>query len=785
MSLAVGIGLNTTVFSFYNALFMRPLPGVRHAESLVEVFTRFRNSPGFLPISLPNYRDLTHQVDSNFAALAASQITYVALGGQGEPERVSAALVSGNYFATLGVRPVVGRLLALRDDVPGAGRFVVLSAGLWHRKFAGAPNAVGRQVLLNRRSYTVIGVSEPGFAGTSSLVPVQLWVPLSSYREFSEATELMQLRGAQTLDVVGLLRPAVTPALAAQAVAAAGAGLARGFPEDNRDQSLTLMRLDEAKLHPNSRAVLRRGSVVLALSSGLLLLISCSNVASLFRVHLASRRGELALRASLGASRMAITLQLLMETLLAAVVAAALAIPLASLGGSLLWRYRPLFLPAEIMSHQLDTRVLAFDIAAMMVAWALSAVVPVLTQPQDELSRLLGMRSRAVGPSQGLRVGAATVVVQIALCFIALSFAAGMSDHLGHIASTSPGFDSSRLLSISVDLNSLSPDRAARGAFLDLLRQRVRSLPGAEDCALSGSRLFGRLDLLRNVEPAGAGGDGRLVPSGLVDAEYFRTTGIPLVAGRGFLPADCTGSAPIAIINQDLARRLWPAGRALGQWIHIDGEKAAIQVVGVSATVKHTSLDEPPVPFLYLPLGSRPATKVVVQVRAVRPAVLLPVVERSLHALDATLPLYEAQTLDESLADSLRWSRAVLCLLGLLSGLSLLLSAVGVFAVAAYAARMRRAEIGIRLALGAARGAIFGLVARQGLIAGLAGNALGIALAMASSRWARHWVVELEPLSGLWYGILGVGLLATVMMAVALPAIKASRLSSTRVLQEE
>jgi predicted permease len=782
-SLAIGMGSLGAACSCFEALFLRALPGVRGADRVLALATEVRTGSLLLPVSYLNYRDLRDQ-STSFSPLAASQVIQVAFADRGEAEQVRGEMVSASYFTALGVEPRLGRLFLPQEDrIAGAEPVVVLSEELWRRRFGADPHIVGRPVGINGRPYIVIGIASGGFRGVDLLSRTELWVPLAMYRQVSPTPSLVEQRDNQTLQILGRLRPSVTAQRAAAEIASLSARLVSAFPADNRDQRIVSLPLSSARLRPKGKALLFRVSAFLVGIGALLLLVICSNVASLALVRTLGRLDELALRSSLGASRG----QLLREISAEGLPLALLALPLGLLATRaeiwLLWKFRPPFLPADLLLQPLDGRVLALLLLACLACSTLLWLAPALQVRHLNPARAIRSRTDLhLGSDRVFSMRRLIVIAEVGLSLIALSSATYSLIRLRELQQVDPGFDFSRLLTVAFDLRGLNLTPPDAKQLRDRIRERVSALPGVQSVAYSSDPLLRGAQIMRGVVVPDHGDAPSFTPSSLVEPEYFATVGIALRAGRVFSAHDTTGSPPVAIINKTMADRLWPKGDAIGKHLLLDTEKPPVEVVGVVADSMLSGIDEVPHPFLYLPLAQRESTRLALSVQVTGDPRSWPEhLERAIRDITPGLPL-GIEPVSATLDRTLWWPRAMVGLLTLLSALTLFVAGTGLYGVTAYVSRRRRTEIGLRLALGARRQSIFGLVVREGLEIFAAGATLGSLAAFAAAHWQAgpSWTPFLTLASIAASGLL---LLVVTLLAELLPALQAVRTEPSTVLK--
>lgn len=774
LSLTLGVGVNVALFSFLDALFWNPLPQIHQPDRVVSIYSRSKGESNYLPISHPNYRDLVERTRS-LASTAAYQAIWVTFTGGESAEQIVGQMVSKDYFDVLGVDPALGRhFLPEENAAPGSGSVVVLSHGLWQRQFAGAPDVLGRGIELNGYSFTVVGVAEKGFLGTNSLSPAQLWVPMSMYRQVFTVPEMFDTRSGRILQMIGRLKQNVSVENARRELEVLATRLEEEFPDDNRGQTLTLVPLDEANVHPGRRAHFFRFGILLLAVVGILLLTACANVANLILGRIASQRQELAIRAALGASTRRLARQVSIESLLLATLGGLCGLAAAWGVWKLLWAFRPPYLGEDALSMSLDLRWLGFGLLLTVgtaLAMSACAVARLYALP---LASELGTRAQSPGSAVRVSAHSVLVVVQVTFCAVALVCSGYFLSSLSSAYKIDPGFATDRLLTLSFELAGQDYDEAEGREMLDRIRDRAGAVPGVVSASLGENRLLGGFRLLRNVRRDRGDEDDFLVGSSLVDERYFRTVGIPLVAGRGFGEGDRAQSQPVAIVNEALARRLWPDRSPLGERMLIDDEEQPYLVVGVAANSKYVTLGEAPRPFLYLSSRQGYSPRATLHVRtAADPGELLGTVRREVQALDEDLALVEVQTISETIEQSLWAPRTNATILGVFGALALALAIVGVYGVVTRSVSQRSFEIGIRLALGARRSSVALLVVRQAVAIVIVGILAGLLLSTLARSWLVSSLYEVGS-SGLWIFLaVALCLLSVGIVASMVPATRA------------
>ncbi|HMB53782.1 MAG TPA: ABC transporter permease, partial [Thermoanaerobaculia bacterium] len=690
LSLALGIGVNTAIFSFVNALFLRPLPVEQPAE-LVAIYVTDPNTPGLLPHSFLNTEDLPDLLGDSFAGVTTSRMVTASLATGETPEQVDALMVGGTFFDLLGVPMAHGRGFGPEtDDEPGAHPVVVLSHDLWQRRFGGDPGVVGTSVRINRQPFDVIGVTADSFRGVDLLSPPDLYVPIGMREQAASGVvaQFFALRRGLMLSAYGRLGSGVGEGEAEDALAAAAAELERRFPEDNAGRRFEMVPLSEARLNPNRRDTFSLAGKALLTITGLVLLIACANVANLLLARAAGRRKEFAVRLALGAGRGRVIQQLLLEGLVLALAGGVVGLGVGLVTRSLLWSYRTTLLPAGL-DVGLDLRVLGFTLLAALVTGVLFAVAPALQSARTDLvTHLKEDASPAPAGRRRLRASEALIVLQVAFSLVALVGTGLFLRSLDGILDRDPGFETEHVAMASFNLGAEGYDRPRAEAFYRRAVERAEALAGVESAVVAETALLSGGGVQRRLLVDGRGqedSDATLVRTISVGAKYFRTAGIPLTAGRPVETRDREDAPLVAVINQTLAGRLFPNGSPVGERVRFVGEEGLIEIVGVSGDVKFASPAEDPVPIVYLPLDQRFSSNGAILVRtAGDPRPLLPRLRSELQGLDPQVPLVNLTGVAEHLYAIPSGLRMAIVFLGTFAVLALLLSMLGIFGVMEY-----------------------------------------------------------------------------------------------------
>jgi predicted permease len=735
LSLALGIGANTAIFSLTNFLFLRALPDVDEPESLVKIFNKSRLSD-YGSISYPDYRDYrdANRVFSQFIAYGSEPMS-LDLGGT--PERVRGEMVSGNYFSSLGVKPALGRLVSPEDDRPGAAPVAVLSYGLWQRGFGSDPKVLGGSLRLNGNPFVVLGVAPPRFRGLELEKKTDLWIPIAqSPLIYPQGPSPLEQRALGLWRLVGRLRTGVRLEQASANLAAIGQQLNQQYP-GRPPRNPLLMTAIETTFSPADRSAVSHLVGLLMAVVGLVLLIACVNIANLMLARTARRRRELSVRQTLGADRGRLVRQLLTESMLLALLGAAGGLALAYATLPFLARFQ---LPSEIaLDLDLDGRVLGFAIVLALVTGLLVGLAPALRASRPDLVSAL-KDTPAPGQVRGLGLRSLFVVAQVALCLVLLISAGLFLKSLQRLQAIDPGMEPENLATISIDLGAAGYSEEQGKAFYRQLLERIGHIPGVRAVSL-GSALpiegdFSAVPFFSDEIPEAR--EGIKINVNLVAPDYFRAIGLPLLQGRDFTSADA-GPPSVGIVNQTLAERFWPGQNPIGKRLRFSGSDGAmLEVIGVAANGKYTSLREQPQPFIYLPYLQVyelfATTKHLLVRTSIEPARLFADIRREVQTLNGSLPVFDSETMESHLATFLAQERQTALLLLLLAGLALLLASMGLYGVMSYSVSQRTREIGIRIAIGAGRGDVIRQLITESARLIVVGSVIGLVAALLATR---------------------------------------------------
>jgi predicted permease len=790
LSLGLGIGANTTIFSLVDALLLRSLP-VADPGRLVKIYTLDAKNPGApVPmLSHLNWQDYREQARS-FSGILGYDTNPISVSLGGDAFMANGQLVSEDYFQVLGVRAARGRTFTPEEGVKdGAHPVAVVSDHFWRQQLGTDARAVGRTLTLDGHPYTVVGIGPAGFGGCDLGQQIDLWVPMTMNRQISPdpSVNWYNTRRGLFIAAIGRLRPGAALAGASAEMAGIAHRLEQEYMKANKGRGVTLVPLAQATLPPGQRQKLAGASWLLLGVVGLVLLIACANVANLLLARAMARQREIAVRLSQGARRGRLVRQLLTESLVLALLGGAAGLLL------MIWADRALAaflasLPNPFtVDLAVDPRVLAFTLAISVLTGFVFGLAPALQSTRPQLVAALKNQAASSPPatpaSGGLGLRGALVAGEVALSLVVLIAAGLFLRSLAAAQRIDPGFDVRRLLSVSFDAGLYGLDDKRGAQLFRTLREQVAALPGVEGAALSQAGPLQQA-VIRSVYLEGQENtdNGLLVQTNVVDPEFFRTAGLPLVAGRGFRQGE---QAPVAVVNRTLAEKFWPHQEAVGKRFHFHGS-VPIEVIGVARDAKYVSLSEDPQPYAYLSLEQQYAAAVTLMARvAGDPAAMLPSVERRLRALAPGMPLVGAATLSRQIDSSLWAQRLGASLLALFAGLALALAAIGVYGVMSFAVAQRARDIGIRMALGAQRGAVVGMIVKQGMTQVVVGLAAGFALAFAISRLAGGLLVGTSPTDPVAFLATPLILALVALASIYGPARRATRVDPTLALRGE
>jgi putative ABC transport system permease protein len=790
LTLALGIGANTALFSVINGVLLNPLP-FPGAQQLVALWSadlrRAESKEGTSWLDFSDYR----AQNRSFERLAGwTEIDHTLTEGN-TPQRMSCAWVTADFFALLGAPPLLGRFFEPAEFKLAEPNTVILSHTLWRDRFGSAPDLPGKKISINERSYTVVGVLPPGFRlpiQPMQLDSIELWMPMPE-----NLSGYVAGRGARVLYVVGRLKTGVTPAQAQADLDTLSASLRAQYPETNAHFGVRVIpALEELS------GGLRRPLLVLFGAVGCVLLIACVNVASLLLARGATRQRELAVRAALGAPRWRIVRQLLAESLLLACLGGVLGVLLAAWGVDGLLALSPTELPGRNRIG-LDGSVLAFTLVLSLLTGLLFGLMPAWMASRIDLTTSLkdGARSATGGPT-GRHMRNALVVAELALALVLLAGAGLLVKSFWRLQLVDPGFDPHNVLTLRLSLNGFKYRTPPEwGEWFRRLQERLQTIPGVRSASavmpvpLHGLKVFDEFILPFELE-------GRPLPESerpringyTVQSDYFRTLGIPLLAGREFTERD-DAKAPLAVIvSQEFVRRYLPDTNPLGKRFRMiypwNAQPRWREIIGVAADVKGSGLQASPKPEIYNAFAQEPFNEMYVALKTdVPPQAVVGAVRAAVQSLDKHQAFYDVRTLEERLSASVAQQRFQTLLLTLFAGLALTLTAVGLYGVMAYSVTQRTQEIGIRLALGAQTRDVLKLVVKQGMTLTLIGVALGLGGALLLTRLMSNLLFGVSPTDPLTFVVIALLLIGVALLACWIPARRATQVDPLAALHCE
>jgi predicted permease len=787
LTLALGVGVNTVVFSVVNALILRPLP-VRDGDRLAVIASQQTPDLTLRGVSFADLQDYRAASADVFEDIAGYSVGFLGLTpAGGHPERVLVTWITGSYFPLLDLRPALGRLI--RPDEGGPGRsdaVVVLGYTTWQRRFGGDRTVVGQIVLVNGQPCTIVGVTPPGFAGTFALSESELFLPLN----WSGAGDFDNRRG-RGLHAIARLRPEVPIEGAQAAMNIVADRLARQYPDSNTHVTVRVLperfaRPEEDQYRSNALAA----TIMLALV-GLVMIVAAVNVTNLLLARGNGRRQEFAIRSALGAGRWRLVRQLVTESLMLAALGGCVGVLLGTWVARGLATMRP---PGDLpvrFDFGLDGRILGYAVTVTLVTGLLVGVVPALRASRADLDHTLRQSRHGSPGTDGYRIRGVLVMAQIALCFVLLVAAGLFVRSLFEAERADLGIRAEGVLNIHMDVGQVGYTEARGRAFFDRVDQRVRSVPGVENVSFAFTIPMGYVRVSSAVEAEGQslGNDGRFsAGKNIVSPDYFQTMGMP-VRGRKFSNADNEQSRRVAIVNQHLADLLWPGRDPIGnRFGSVRPGTPWIEVVGVTNTGKYRFLFEDPQPYFYVPIAQEYTELRVLQVRtSTSPEALAPAIERAIRELEPNLPLYDVQSMTRALGSGpgfflVRVGAIFAAMLGLLA---FALAIVGIYGVVSYLASQRTHEIGVRMALGADRQDIIRLLLQDGLNVVTFGLAAGVVVTLASSRVIGSFLFGVSPRDPLTLLTVGPLLGCVALIACAIPAWRAARVNPAVALHSE
>lgn len=794
LTLALGIGANTAVFTIINTLLLNPLPVAKISDlaALNTTQTKKTAQSGDLQaISLLNLKDFRERTRAFSSVAGHSNPMAVTMTDKAEPHRVFMELVTGNYFDTLGIHPSLGRFFLPDEDTkPGAAAVVVLGYAAWQSRFGGASDVLGRTIKLNNIPFTIVGIGPKGFKGLYAVFGPDLWVPSMMAEQILPAQQQKALsdRAMPLFTGIGRLGPGVALAQAQAEMKIVAAALEKEYADANQGQSVTVRPLIEAAYGPERQPLLFGGALLMAIV-GFVLLIACSNVANLLLARAAVRRQEIAVRMALGAGRSRLIRQLLTESVLLGLLSGVLGLLFGYGGCRVLSSWRPAEYAQNLADLRLDPAVFGFAFAVAILTGLIFGIVPALRSSRTSVSEMLKEETRTVGRShRRLSLANTLLAGQVAVSLVLLVVAALFLRSIQHEYAIDPGYQTKHLALFMLYPGQAGYDQARTEQFYKQARDRIAGAPGVSSVSwASNLPLWGRKETGVAIEGQEQRKKSEAISAvvNTVDLNYFSTLGIPFVEGRDFTQDDRDISTAIAIINDTMAAKYWPNQNPLGMRLQLPRGKEFLEIVGVVKTTNYQTLGEPPQPCIYVPLRQNFSGDMILYVRTERdPSTTLAAIQGEIRNLDPGLPLEDIRTGTKLIDQALWWSKIGVGLLGVFGLLALGLASVGLYGIMAYSVSERRREIGVRMALGAGQESVSLLVLRQGMAVVLSGVAVGVGLAFLLGRALSRFLYGVSGSDFLSIGSATLVLLVVALVACYLPARSASRVDPLVALRE-
>jgi predicted permease len=801
LSLGLGVGVNTTIFSVVNAVLLKP-SAVKGADRLVEVYSSPNEDFQFLTSSYPDYLDLRDSADA-FSGLAAHAYVAALFTREGRSESILGETVTANYFDVLGGRPARGRsFLPEENRAAGTHPVVILSHGLWQGRLAGDPGILGKALKLSGLDYTVVGVAPAEFTGTMPGLDPEFWVPAMMVEHLSVtgvqsstgpgtgATRL-ERRGTRWLFVKGRLAPGRALEEARAQVETLMGRLETAYPDTNDKVKAALLPARGVRIHPVVDGVLTPAAALLLGAVGLVLLIACANVANMLLARAAARRKEIAIRLAIGASRWRLMRQLLTESLVLATLGGAAGLLMAFWASRLLAAALPaLPLPLSFV-FDLDARVLLFALAASLATSLLFGLAPAFQASRPDL--VPALKDEMAGPEplrRRISLRNILVVGQLGVSLVLLIAGGLLLRGLDRAQQIDPGFDPDRLanLSFNLKMNGYSQEQAT--AFQRRLVARLQAQPGLEAVTLVSRAPLGSDLNMEGVKIAGhhqPDDDDTPIDSTHVELDYFSTVGLTLVEGRSFTAADDEAAPGVVIVNEAMAKKYWPGKSPIGEQIYTDDfDEAPHEIVGLVRDYKVRTLGEAPRPYLHFARRQEPSRSVTVLARTSGPAAgALGPLRRAVLEMEPDVAFSEEGTVTDLIQMTLLPTRVGASLIGAFGALALLLAAVGLYGVIAYSVSQRTREMGVRAALGADRGDLVRLVVGHGMRLAAVGVGLGVLAAAAVTRVLSVLLYGISAVDPVAFGGAAAVLLGVALLANLVPAMRAARVDPMHALRHE
>jgi predicted permease len=788
LTLALGIGANTTIFSWINSALLNPVPGIANPS---EVVSMTLSKPGDNPFPF-TYPDIEAMRDGqqSFTGIAACNFAQISLTGKGKPERIWGMVASANYFDVLGVRPILGRgFLPAEDQKSGGAPVAVISYRLWQSHFGATPDIVGQAIEINQHPYTIVGVAPAVFQGSQTGVRTEIWVPIMMEAQLNPLGDLLHDHHQFWLFAFARLKPGVVLQQAQEEMTLRLKPEARNYPEEHKGHdSVTVYPLWRNPIGLNY--LLATLLPALMCIAGLVLLLACVNVANLMLVRSLGRRREIAIRMSLGAGRWPLVRQLLVESLMLALAGGAVALLITSWTAGTLMKFMPATgdIPLSL-NIEADRAVLLAALVISLLTGVIFGILPALRSSGIEPVAVLKEDSGSTsGGRTKARLANGLVVAQISLSLLLLICAGLFIRSFLSAQQINPGFNPHNVLIASYDLFTAQYSSVSGAEFHRRLVEKLQALPGIQSVALSDRvPLFGGGST--SVKPAGyvsQANESMETQVAIITPNYLQTMQIPLLKGRDFTLQDTNSSQRVVIVSEAFVNRYWPHQDSLGKQLYSDLPKEWLTVVGVARDTKVASLNEKPMPFLYLPLYQVYKPTMIINARvAGDPITFGKTVDEAIHKLNADLVVFDVTTLQSRAQIGSFGQRVAGIFVGAFGLLALVLAAIGIYGVTAYTTRQRTHEIGLRMALGASKDDVLRLVLGHGLRLTLTGVVLGLIASFALTRYLRSMLLGVTSTDALTFSSVAILLCAVALFASFIPAFRAMRVDPMVALRHQ
>jgi len=794
ITLALGIGANTAIFSSVSAFTSRPLPVPKPDQLIrpVEIAEDRGTADNF---SYPDFVDYRNQ-STVFSGLCAEDMVQVAIDTQEQNDVIWGQIVSGNFFDMLQIKPVMGRAFAPDEDgAPGAHPVVVLGHSLWQRRFASDPNIVGKTLRLNNRQFQVIGVAPESFKGTKFGLSMDFWAPMAMVGELSGSADLLTSRDSHWLTILGRLKPGVGVSQASAEMNAISLRLNQAYMDErsNNTQAKVVTEIDGR--WGEAATVIKTGGMLAMAIVALVLLIACANVANLLLARAAARRKEIGIRLALGASRARLIRQLLTESLLLSLIGGGLGLLLANWMTDLMQGFIPVLQYNVVEDFfALDSRALMFTLVISVATGIVFGLAPAWNSSNPDVVPVLKGGSGIVekGRTRRVTLRSSLVVAQVALSLVVLVCAGLFIKSFRKAQQMDPGFDTKNAVLMTLNPPLVGYDNDRTRNFYQQITERARSIPGVEAVALTrlmplGDSSNSNGPVLKEGETLARGSAGRDITTNVISPDYFKAMQIPIMEGRDFDDRDREKTQRVVIVNQRMAQVLWPNESAVGKRIFIGADSHdPLEVVGVVKTGKYRTLAEDPRMFFYYPLSQRrPGIMTMVMRTNGDPRNFVGALRHEVQQLDRAVPMSAVKTMEQHMTWPL-WGPSLAATLALAFGvIALLLSSIGLYSVMAYVVSQRTKEVGIRMALGASRHDVLKMITSQGMRLAIVGAGLGLVLALLLAKVMSSLLIGVSGYDITTFVIVAVVLSVVAFVASYLPARRATKVNPLIALRYE